>query len=220
MKLVIITEVWGFIVTCLSGAMDFASGHQVLIAASVAIWGIITQRRISREKNSIDFEISLSNKEKYIEDIKWLFSKDPSELVSLADKDKDNFYKIVNVLNTWEQCARSVHTGMYQERYIYKVYGTSVIGLYRQCHQFIEDRQETNPRYFIQFTVMASDWMCKRYKEDKENKYSDTLKEILAQKREQTFYSDKGGKTKAKHDGHAKEFKKQVKKLKKQLKAA
>lgn len=198
--------------------LGFITDHQVLIAASVALWGIVTQRKISREKNSIDFEISLSNNEKYADDIKWLFSKKPNELVALSKANTDDFYKLANILNTWEQCSRSIHTGMYQERYIYKVFGTTVIGLYRQCHQFIENRQETNPRYFIQFTVLASDWMCTRYQEDKKDKYSDKLRELLAKKREQTFYSDKGGLTKAKHDGHAKEFKKQVKMLKKQLK--
>lgn len=210
--------VWSFIVWLPGAIISFALTHQVLVAAAVAIWGILTQRKISREKNSIDFEASLSINEKYTADLKWLFTQEPDQLLLTIASRSDDFYRVTNVLNTWEQCARSVHTGMFQERYIYKVHGTTVMGIYAKCHKFIEDRQVVNPRYFIQFTVMASDWMCKRYKEEKDDKHSDMLTELLAKKREQNFYTEISGTPKAKHDGHAKEFKQQVKKLKKQLK--
>jgi hypothetical protein len=189
-------------------------------AGCIALWGILTQRRLSREKNSIDFETQISSSKDYRAAIRATLMMSSSEIeAAIKDKNTDqNFVKITNVLNTWERCARSVHSNLYDDNYLYKVFGSTVIGLYRTHLIFIESRQETNPRFYIQFTAMASHWMVRRYKEEKNGDLSEKLKEILALKREQKFYTDDKNITKAKHKGHAKQFEKQVIALKKLIK--
>jgi hypothetical protein len=201
--------IWSFIVS-----------HQVLtsgfFAGCIALWGILTQRTISREKNSIDFETQISSNDSYRKAIRLVLSLTEDQIKSAIEgKNSDpNFVTITNTLNTWERCARSVHSNIYDEEYLYKVFGSTVIGLYSAYQPFIVNRQNTNPRYYIQFTAMASDWMHMRYKEEKKKDFSEQISEVLALKREQDFYSDLSNMTHAKHKGHAKEFHKQVKKLK------
>ena len=190
------------------------------LAASIALWGILTQRKLSREKNSIDFETQISSDKDYRAAVRTVLTMQLGDLEkAMTDKVADNnFVKLTNVFNTWERCARSVHSGLYDENYLYKVFGSTVIDLYNKHMKFIEARQEINPRYYIQFTAMASAWMVRRYEEDKNANLSEKLREALSLKREQDVSADSRSIAKAKHAGHMKTFKKQVKKLKKLIK--
>ncbi|WP_350603146.1 DUF4760 domain-containing protein [Pseudoalteromonas sp. SMN1298-MNA-CIBAN-0114] len=205
--------------------LDWMQTNPVLVsgflASCVAVWGISTQRSISREKNSIDFESKLNSNRKYIDDlskIAEIMNKGPAELERIASDKSEGFNEIINILNEWERCANALRRNVYDDEYVYKVFGSGVMTLYTRLQPFIIIRQEVNPRFFIQFTIMASSWMIRRHDEDSRHAHTQKLQELLKMKRECKVTLKKGDITYADHSGHIKNFKKAVKQLKKQMK--
>lgn len=168
------------------------SFYTALIAAIVAVWGIKTQRSISRQKNSLDFEsvykrnteiaahnsiiISLINaikENKLANHVDYLKNLAEQNYVGMDDEQvqegKNRCLSIVTILNEWERTANAMFSNLYDEDYLYRAHGTAIIQIYSGLQPFIEARQSKNPRIFINFTVLAIRWGARRCLEDKED---------------------------------------------------
>lgn len=175
-----------------------------LIASLVAIWGILSQRQLSRQKNSLDFEgaykrnkeIAESNQKviDYISKLQELPDQKPDNIANIVKVDlldkvlpTDNEasikalrHSVVLILNEWERAANAVFTGLYDEDYLYRAHGTSIIKMYTYLRAYIKARQDVAPRYYINFTRLALRWSLKRCKEDELDGASKALSQVLS----------------------------------------
>lgn len=170
-----------------------------LIASFVAIWGIRTQRNISRQKNSLDFESAYKRNDelvqhnailvKFIQDVRNGVIKNRDEiLVKLASQpngdvelteDEEKLAKsIFTILNEWERTANAMFSGLYDDKYLYRAHGTAIIQIYSSLRKYIEKRQESNPRIFINFTMLSVKWGTRRCKEDNNKLHSKLRKHL------------------------------------------
>lgn len=141
-------------------------------AIVVAVLGIFSQRKTSKEKNSLEFQADyLENKD--IQEA-WLKlrevkeNKDPDKFEKLAkQKGTEERKAVLLVLNEWERAANAIHHGLYDANFLYQAHGTTVITLYKDLLPFIKVFQKNNARYFIGFTKLAVRWQHKRALEKK-----------------------------------------------------
>lgn len=161
-----------------------------LIASSVALWGIKTQRSISRQKNSLDFESAYKRNPELIKhndviiqlihDIRSKVIPDP--VLYLTETAKANYQtlpdpelakarnkSISTILNEWERTANATFSGLYDEDYLYKANGTAILEIYTALKPYIQVRQALNPRLFINITILCIRWGTRRCKEDNKN---------------------------------------------------
>lgn len=169
-----------------------------LIAALLAIWGIRTQRSISRQKNSLDFESAYKRNDeliahnftivKFIQDVRCgvvanrdqILEKLASAPNSELSEDEANLAKsIATILNEWERTANATFSGLYDDNYLYRAHGTAIIQIYSSFKRYIEKRQETNPRLFINFTMLSVSWGMRRCKEDSDKLSSKIRRQLL-----------------------------------------
>jgi len=140
------------------------------IALIVATIGILKQRQTSKEKNSLDFEASYKNNKDIREawdTLRTILQQPPNYLLEIA-KDRDNKHRksIILILNEWERAANAIYHGLYDEEFLYKAYGSTVITLFTNTLPFISYFQQKNPRTFISFTKLAVRWQLKRSNEN------------------------------------------------------
>lgn len=178
-----------------------------LIASLVAIWGILSQRQLSRQKNSLDFESTYKrNKEiseannQVIELIQHLRKLRKDNNQDEADKelkriliddisadckeiDRKYFLEkrqaVTTVINEWERASNAVFSNLYDEDYLYRAHATSIIQIYTYLRLYIELRQEVVPRYYINFSRLALRWSRRRCIEDDTGKCAKKLKTTL-----------------------------------------
>lgn len=180
-----------------------------LIAALLAIWGIRTQRNISRQKNSLDFESAYKRNDelinhnskivKFIQDVRCgaitnrdevlekLATKPNSEL---TEDEKELVKSISTILNEWERTANATFSGLYDDNYLYRAHGTAIIQIYSSLKKYIEKRQETNPRLFINFTMLSVSWSMRRCKEDGDKLSNKIRKQLLRIAKSGVNYTD------------------------------
>lgn len=186
-----------------------------LIASAVAIWGIRSQRQLSRQKNALDFEAAYKrNKEineantLVIRFIGRIRKMDPhnqrnaetfracivKSLIdpipdSASDIEKESIQKtrdaVTTVLNEWERAANAVFSNLYDENYLYRAHAISIIQLYYFLEPFIQERQSVVPRYYINFTRLAKRWTARRCMEDDNQQLTKSLTKTLSQYRNQ-----------------------------------
>lgn len=146
----------------------------ISIGALIAIFGIAKQRQSSREKNSIDFESSYKQS-KDIEEA-WMVLK--IVVQNRLDTPIDHWaggkaygseeaIAIRRIINEWERAANGINHKIYDDDFLYKTYGTTVIELYTFLRPYITATQNYNPRVFAQFTRLAIRWIIRRTKEDR-----------------------------------------------------
>lgn len=168
-----------------------------LIAALLAVWGIRTQRSISRQKNSLDFESAYKrnaelithneNIVKFIQGVRNNEIENPADILErlaskpnkdLTESEKELSRSIATILNEWERTANATFSGLYDDNYLYRAHGTAIIQIYSSLKKYIEKRQETNPRLFINFTMLSVKWGVKRCKEDNDKLHSKLRKQL------------------------------------------
>jgi len=147
----------------------FSNVVAALIALFVAIVTIRMNRQTSREKNSLDFESSYKRSDKV--DAAWQI------LLSLLKKDAKKPMQhwgynsvrqtkearaLMTVFNEWERCGNAIRHGLFDERFLYKVYGSTVINLYVGCRPYIKERQKVNPKIYANFCWLANRWIERR----------------------------------------------------------
>lgn len=174
----------------LGSFFDYISKTPVLIgaiiAASIAIWGIITQRAISREKCTLDFEAKYKENNKVIESNQKIvaFLKETkgfpqAERLNAIKANEDIIKEIKNFLNEWERAAAACSIKLYDSSYLYKIFGSTVIYFYQELRPYIQYRQEANPRFYIQFTKLAVEWQIIRFNESAKSQLDKKLKTNL-----------------------------------------
>lgn len=178
-----------------------------LIASIVAIWGILSQRQLSRQKNSLDFESTYKrNKEiseannQVIDLIQHLRKHRKETTQDAADQElkriliddipldcngEDRNYflakrlAVTTVINEWERASNAVFSNLYDEDYLYRAHATSIIQIYTYLRLYIDLRQEIVPRYYINFSRLALRWSRRRCIEDDTDKCAKKLKTVL-----------------------------------------
>lgn len=143
----------------------------------IAVLSIRAQRRTSREKNSLDFEVAYKRNESVA--AAW------SELLRIY-KDRGHFplehwaqpansqsagaKALKTIFNEWERCANAVHHHLYDEKYLYCVYGSTLIFLDISFEPYMAECRKNNPRVYKNMKVLALRWRVRRAVEDADNK--------------------------------------------------
>lgn len=173
-----------FILSSISYTWEFAAAlwernptfYPGIAGAVIAIKSIGNQRRTSREKNSLDFEAAYKRNKEVVE--AW------SEVLRIY-KDRANFpiaswgkaefsqtegaKALKLIFNEWERCANAVNNNLYDEQFLYKVYGSTLIFLDVHFEPYMAECRKTNPRFYRNMKCLALKWRVRRAYEDVEN---------------------------------------------------
>ncbi|EEW1437697.1 TPA: DUF4760 domain-containing protein [Escherichia coli] len=143
-----------------------------VIAAAIAIISIRKQRQTSREKNSLDFESSYKRSDK-VEDA-WQTMLDilkvkkiiPLEMWGRNEvRQTKEARALMTVFNEWERCANAIRNGLYDESFLYKVFGSTVIFLAKEFEPYLAARRSVNIKFYGNFCWLAENWMIRRGRE-------------------------------------------------------
>ncbi|HBH7064230.1 TPA: DUF4760 domain-containing protein [Enterobacter cloacae] len=143
-----------------------------LIAAAIAIISIRTQRQTSREKNSLDFESSYKRSDKV--ESAWQTMLNILKLrkiipLEMWGRDEVRQTKearaLMTVFNEWERCANAIRNGLYDELFLYKVFGSTVIFLAKEFEPYLAARRSVNIKFYSNFCWLAETWMIRRERE-------------------------------------------------------
>ncbi|EKA2634923.1 DUF4760 domain-containing protein [Vibrio alginolyticus] len=174
--------------------LDILTNHPtvystLLAALLAAIFAFFTLRhnvKSSRIKNSLDFETTYKHNDKVVAstlEIKNILKNRLNEPVSDWGLESNSMTQeakhLSTVMNEWERCANAIYHKVYDDNYLYGIYGSTVIFLFTHLHPYIKQRQLHNPRVYTKFCWLAINWRIRR---DSENKaHTDTvLKEAQA----------------------------------------
>lgn len=144
--------------------------------ALIAVISIRNQRKTSREKNSLDFEAAYKRNKDIVD--AWSevlrIHKDRHNF-PIADWGKEEYSQtdgakaLKLIFNEWERCANAVNNGLYDERYLYRVYGSTLIFLDVHFEPYMEECRKRNPRFYRNLKCLALRWRVRRAYEDQEN---------------------------------------------------
>ncbi|WP_185922453.1 DUF4760 domain-containing protein [Hafnia paralvei] len=175
------------ILTVLSGIWEKNPTFYAGILGALIAWSSIrNQKRTSKEKNSLDFEAAYKRNEKVVEawsEVLRIY-KDRAA-VPLADWGKpenaqtEGAKALKLIFNEWERCANAVHNNLYDNDYLYKVYGSTLIFLDVHFEPYMAECRKKNPRFYRNMKILALQWRVKRSYEDTEGdtkKYQRNLK--------------------------------------------
>ncbi|WP_238084500.1 DUF4760 domain-containing protein [Pseudescherichia vulneris] len=178
---------WSFLVDIWKASPTFYPG---LAGAIIAVTSIRNQRRTSREKNSLDFEAAYKRNKEVVD--AWIevlrIYKDRANF-PIANWGKDEFSQTEGgkalkiIFNEWERCANAVSNDLYDEQYLYKVYGSTLIFLDVHFEPYMEECRKRNARFYRNMKSLALKWRVRRAYEDAENEtkeYKKLLKDAQA----------------------------------------
>ncbi|EGQ8314608.1 DUF4760 domain-containing protein [Vibrio cholerae] len=145
-----------------------------LLAAVFAFFTLKHNIKSSRVKNSLDFEATYKHNDKVVKstlEIKKILRNRltvPVESWGLEENAlTDEANHLSTVMNEWERCANAIYHKIYDDNYLYGIYGSTVIFLFTHLNPYIVQRQKHNPRVYTKFCWLAVRWMIRR---DSENK--------------------------------------------------
>ncbi|HBR0006127.1 TPA: DUF4760 domain-containing protein [Klebsiella aerogenes] len=172
----------------LAAFSDSPTFYPAAFGVIVAVVSIGTQRKTSREKNSLDFEISYKRSDNVNEAFAKLrpivqrkFETPLSHWGKLENAGTDEAKALRTIFNEWERCANAVRNKIYDNDYLYKVYGSTVLNLDETFGEYIAECQSWNDRVYRNFKWLALCWKVKRCKEDvkpSSGEHVKTIKEI------------------------------------------
>ncbi|MFP1871897.1 DUF4760 domain-containing protein [Lonsdalea quercina] len=140
--------------------------------ALIAFFGIRNQRRTSREKNSLDFEAAYKRSADVRNAWQILLKIEKNRLnVPLsywgkkesAESKESVALKII--FNEWERCANAVNNNLYDDNYLYKVYGSTLIFLDIHFEPYMQECRKRNPRFYRNLKCLALKWRVRRSQE-------------------------------------------------------
>jgi hypothetical protein len=149
-----------------------------IIALSAAFMGIFFQRKTARENNSLSFQTSLADNEKYEKSIHVVIkairnnTEFPVENFSLKEHHtSDQAVAFRYVLNTWERAANAMLHGLYDEKYLYHAHKSMVLLVGIHLRLYISKLQQDNASYFCNLNWLVLKWTIRRDSfEEKETK--------------------------------------------------
>lgn len=144
-----------------------------VVAGVIALFTIKKQRQTARENNSLSFERDYKRCE-YVRSA-WdvLFHRVFKNRSSFAVERyaESRFSKsegnkaIKDILNEWERAANAINHRLYDDRFLYKAFGSTVLFLRKGFYPYIAARRSDNASYYRQFMSMSLRWMIMRSKE-------------------------------------------------------
>ncbi|STR05770.1 Uncharacterised protein [Hafnia alvei] len=147
--------------------------YPAVFGVFVAIVSIWTQRKTSREKNSLDFEISYKRSDNVNEAFAKLrpivqkkFETPLSHWGKRENAAAEEATVLRTIFNEWERCANAIRNGIYDSEYLYKVYGSTLLDLDVTFGEYIAECQLWNERVYRNFKWLALKWKIRRCKED------------------------------------------------------
>lgn len=150
--------------------------YVALVAAIVAIGGIFAQRKTSREKNSLDFEAAYKRNEKILEAwatvLKIHKNRDNIPVAEYGKSENDHTEEskaLKTIFNEWERCANAVNHKVYDDKYLYRVFGSALIFIDINFESYMDECRKTNPRFYRNLKWLALTWRVRRAHEDQEN---------------------------------------------------
>lgn len=156
---------------------DSPTFYPAAFGAIIAVVSIRTQRKTSREKNSLDFEVSYKRSETVIkafdELVKAYTNKFDKPLADWGKRENARTTEgkaLSTIFNEWERCANAVKHKIYDDAYLYKVYGSTVLDLDERFGEYVAACQKWNPRVYNNFKWLALRWRVRRSYEDVSHK--------------------------------------------------
>lgn len=153
----------------------FSTIIAAMVAAAIAIISIRKQRQTSKEKNSLDFESSYKRSDKVEEAWQVLLNiLKVRKTIPLEMWGRDEVRQtkearaLMTVFNEWERCANAIKNGLYDELFLYKVFGSTVIFLAKEFEPYLTARRSVNIKFYGNFCWLAEKWMIKRSWENAE----------------------------------------------------
>ncbi|CNB98434.1 Uncharacterised protein [Yersinia frederiksenii] len=135
------------------------------VAAFIAIFSIGKQRQTSREKNSLDFESSYKRSDKVENAWQTLLNIIKlKKVIPLHMWGRDTVRQTVEaralmtVFNEWERCANAIRHGLYDDEFLYKVFGSTVLFLAKEFEPYLLARRAVNPKFYNNFCWLADNW--------------------------------------------------------------
>lgn len=151
-------------------------------ALVVAVLNLQASSRTSKVKNSLDFETSYKHKDhiKKVSDEVLKILKSTASNAELTEKlfkiailegredesGNGDYLNINDFLNEWERCANGIYYGVYDEKFLYGTYASTVTVAVTKLLPFILIRQSGNrERVYIKICWLALRWHLQREKE-------------------------------------------------------
>jgi len=165
--------------------------YPAALGAYIAFNSIKNQRQSAREKNSLDFE-SAYKRNKDIEDA-WMailaIHKDrilfPIENYGKREYgNTENAKSLRTIFNEWERCANAVHSRIYDDLYLYRAHGSTLIFLDVHFGPYMDECRERNPRIYANLKKLALQWRIRRAYEDANGISGEDYKKILKKAQE------------------------------------
>ncbi|OSN04210.1 hypothetical protein AU510_12365 [Lonsdalea britannica] len=162
----LLTSTFNFLKDTLSQNPTFYPG---VAGALIAFFGIRNQRKTSREKNSLDFEAAYKRSADVRNAWKILLRIEKNRLTvplshwgkkESAQSDESIALKII--FNEWERCANAVNNNLYDDNYLYKVYGSTLIFLDIHFEPYMQECRKRNPRFYRNLKCLALKWRVRR----------------------------------------------------------
>ncbi len=199
-----------------------------LTAGSIAIWGILSQRKSAREKNTLDFEAAYQNNEqlrKASSNIRKIYKLEKEHRVDvykrIASNDSDDplFDDITYLLNVWERGANGIRKNILDEHLMYNIYGTIVIYHFEHLYDLIDIRRSTKDgvnknKVWINFEWLAIRWKILRYQENKYSSQYGSRSDMIVRERKKVLRMFEN-KSECKYDVEIEECRAKLEKLKK-----
>ena len=134
-----------------------------LMGVIVATWAIYTNRKIAKQKNTIDLIAKIRENDTLRSDLEWLRTVDSDSSVSIEQFAKDMkanqeaCKKILSVLNLYEAISIGIRDGLYDEKVFIDYGRTTLIHVYQKSKPFITRlRKDTNnDKYFEHLQFVA-----------------------------------------------------------------
>lgn len=165
-----------FILAAIDVWKDAPTFYAGLLGAAIAVTGILAQRKTSREKNSLDFEAAYKRNDKILDawDVVLNIYKQRAEVPVAIYGTKEKVGTIEakalqTIFNEWERCANAVNHKIYDDKYLYRVFGSTLIFLDTNFEPYMEECRKTNPRFYRNMKWLALTWRVRRAHEDHEN---------------------------------------------------
>lgn len=146
------------------------------VGGVIALITIKKQRQTARENNSLSFEKDYKRCEfvrhawdKILEKV--IKNKLSFPVEKYADPEfarTDDAKAIRDILNEWERAANAINHKLYDDKFLYNAFGSTVLFLRSEFTPYIYARQKENSSYYKHFMRMSLRWRV--YRDNQEPK--------------------------------------------------
>ncbi|GKV82434.1 DUF4760 domain-containing protein [Pectobacterium versatile] len=150
------SSIYGSLITALVG----------FFGAVIAIVSIRMQRKTSREKNALEFDVFYQTNEDirshWAVVVKYLNENKNRYDLKNIEKTDHVFISLIFILNTWERAANAIRYNVFDEDYLYNVLGGSAVRIHDEINIFIESRRAINKLVWVNYEWLVIRWRLRR----------------------------------------------------------